>query len=214
MPSPSVKDLVTQMIRDLVTPRMKAEGFRRTGRTFWRDGPEVCHVAHVLMNRWGSATESSFDVHLGVFWHRVEKLLDNPSLGKMPPPEFRCTFRFNVGRLATKLSKPPKPDWRVTLKTDFDTLGREVLADLLKYALPWFEYRSDLKRALDSKRFNLSMGELVNADAKTVFKMMLGKRIDAVADLRRAIRIGYREDALTLAKRLKIPAKEITSQAL
>ena len=56
------------------------------------------------------------------------------------------------------------------------------------------------------------MQELVNADAKVVFKMMLGQREAAIADLRRFAEIGFRQDAVNLAKRLNIPARKVLSK--
>jgi hypothetical protein len=212
MPKPTVKDLVTAMARDVLGPRMKDAGFRRTGRVFWRNGPEVCHVAAIVMSRWGSCRESSFDVQLGVFWHRVEKILRNPSARKMPPPEYRCTFRIDLGRA---ISLPPRPSWEVNRNSDFGSIGREVLEHLLEHGLAWFEYRSDLRRVLEWKRYTrsdgngqCSMQEFVNADAKVVFKVMLGRRKAAVTDLKRFVQNGHRKAAVTLGKRLRIPSEE------
>jgi hypothetical protein len=188
----SVNHDVTRMVRDVLGPEMKAAGFRRRGRTFWRDGPEVCHVATVMMSRWGSSDQSSFDIHLGVFWHAVEEFLKNPSAGKMPPPEYRCTFRIHLG---SAISFPHKPSWTVNRTTNFDALGREVWNDLRDYALPWFEYRSDLKRTLEWKRYaqrqpdgNYSVQELIVADAREAFRAILGKTSPATAKLQRFVK--------------------------
>ncbi|HZK81241.1 MAG TPA: DUF4304 domain-containing protein [Humisphaera sp.] len=185
---------------------MKLQGFRRTGRTFWRNGSEVCHVATLEMSRWGSRDESSFSVQLGVFWHRVEALLENASVGKMPPPSHRCTFRIDLGRT---ISMPPKPSWKVTHESDFAALGCEVLQDLRNFGLPWFEYRSDLQRSLEWKRYAVPEGndrysiqELVLPRAKVVFEVMLGKEREAIEDLKRFAANGYPEDAIQLAERL------------
>jgi hypothetical protein len=209
MSKPSVKDRVTTMTRDVLGPEMKSAGFRRSGRAFWRDGPDVCHVASIEMNRWGSSDASSFGVALGVFWHRVEAILGNPSAGKMPPPEYRCTFRIDLGRA---VSMPPKPEWRVTHRSNYDAIGAEVWHDLLKYGFAWFNYRSDLKRTLEWKRYATPQGdgtysiqELVSSDATAVFKVMLGKKRSAVTDLKRAAKNGYADDALALARKLRLP---------
>jgi len=169
------------------------------------------------MNRWGSSDASSFDVHLGVFWHPVEEILENPSVGKMPPPEHRCTFRIDLGRTT---SMPPKPSWEITHASDYDSLGREVLADLREYGFPWFDYRTDLARVLEWKRYTRPEGnnrysrqELINADATVVFKMMLHQTDDAIADLRRFVENGHPDKAIWLAKQLQIdPATILTSK--
>jgi hypothetical protein len=213
MSKPSVKDRVTAMARDVLGPEMKSAGFRRSGRTFWRDAADVCHVATIAMSRWGSSDESSFDVQLGVFWHRVEAILDNPSVARMPPPEYRCTFRIDLGRV---ISMPPKPSWRVTHGTDMDSLGEKVWRALRDYGFTWFEYRSNLKRTLECTRYatpegdgTYSMQELVLPKAQVVFKVMLGKRRSAVVDLKRFAKNGYATDALKLARKLRLPTREI-----
>ncbi len=208
-----VKDRVTAMVRDVLGPEMKAAGFRRSGRTFWRDGPDVCHVVSVKMNRWGSRQHSTVGVALGVFWHRVEAILENPSTGKVPPPEHRCTFRIDLGRV---VAMPPKLEWRVTRGSNLHAIGSDVWRDLRRYGFAWFEYRSDLKRALEWKRYakpegngTYTMQEIVLPTAQVVFKVMRGKRVGAVADLKQFARNGYAEDALKLARKLRLPTREI-----
>jgi len=187
---------------------MRAAGFNRSGRVFWRDGNEVCHVAHVQMNRWGTGDKSDFCVLLGVFWHEVEGILGKSESVKMPPPEYKCTIRIELGRV---VSTPPKQVWKVTPTSDYTAIGQDVLNDLIKHGLKWFESRSSLSGVLDSKRYAWkgSMQEFVNADAKVVFRMLRGERDDAVADLRRFVNNGHPEAAFALAKRLKISKAEI-----
>ena len=212
-PKPSVKDRVSAMVRDVLGPPMKAAGFRRAGRVFWRNGPDVCHVAAVQMSRWGSKESSSFSVLLGVYWHYVEQVLENPSLEKMPPLEWHCTFRIDLGGT---ISSPPRPDWEVTQTSDFDALGQDVWAGMRDYGLPWFEYRSDATRTLEWKRYakytgggHYSVQELVLPAARVVFKVMLGKRREAIADPKRTAANGFHEDAIKLARKLGLPIRGI-----
>jgi hypothetical protein len=100
----------------------------------------------VEMNRWGSSDANSFGVALGVFWHRVEAILENPSAGKMPPPEYRLHVSDRLGRV---ISMPPKREWRVTHRSNYDVIGAEVWRDLRDYGFAWLKYRSDLKRTLE-----------------------------------------------------------------
>jgi hypothetical protein len=204
----TVKELVNEMTQEVVGPGLKAAGFRRRGRVFWRDRPDVCHVAHVQMNRWGTSQASDFCVLLGVFWHKVEKLRAKSTAIKMPPPEYKCTVRIELGRV---VSTPPKRAWKVALDSDYAAIGEDVLKDLLTYGLKWFESRSALASVLDSKRYAWkgSMQEFVNADAKVVFRMLRGERDGAIADLRRFVQNGHAEAAFALARRLKITKAEV-----
>ena len=113
---------------------------------------------------------------------------------------------------------PPKPTWRVTRTSDYESIGNEVAADLLKYGLSWFEYRSDLTRVLEWRRYTRSEGkgryskqEWVDAEAVIVFKMMLGRRSTAVADLKHLVKCGNRKTAMALAERLKISVEELAA---
>lgn len=213
MPMPLVKDQVGKMVVDILGPSMKASGFRRRGRIFWRDGPWVCQVAAIVVDRWGSSVESSFDVRLGVFWHEVESVLENPSVGRMPPPEYRCTFRIGLAALS---KKPPGPDWKVTTASDFRAIGVEVLAAMQGHGFGWFSYRSDVKHGLDRKRYLVqaaegvySTPEVLLTDAQVVFKVILGKKASAVADLKRSAKNGHAKSAMKLAERLRLPTREI-----
>lgn len=213
MSKPSVKDRVTAMTREVLGPEMQAAGFRRAGRLFWRDGPDTCQVVNIVMNPWGSRDDSTISIALGVFWHRVEAILENSALGMMPPPVHRCTFRIDLGRV---ISMPPKPEWRVTQRSNYEKLAKEVWHDLRDYGFAWLNYRSDLKRVLEWKRYTTpetdgtySMQEIVYPDALVVFKVMLGKKASALADLERVAKNGYANDASKLARKLHLPTREI-----
>jgi hypothetical protein len=99
---------------------------------------------------------------------------------------------------------------------NFDAIGAEVWRDLRDYGLDWLDYRSDLKRTLECKRYaapegngTCSMQELVSADAQVVFKVLLGRKASAVADLKRFARNGFAEDALKLARKLRLSTRAI-----
>ncbi len=51
--------------------------------------------------------------------------------------------------------------------------------------------------------------KLVLPKARVVFKVMLGKKSSAVADLKRFAKNGYSQDALALARKLRLPTCEI-----
>jgi len=125
----------------------------------------------------------------------------------VPPPEYQCTFRID---LASTVPGEPRPRWDVTGTTDYSALAREVLDDLQRYGLPWLDYRSDLNRSLEWKRYRRPIGgdlyttrEMILPDAQVVFKVMLGKKREAKADLKRFAANGWAKTA-RLGRRLKI----------
>jgi hypothetical protein len=54
MPKPS-EDCVTAMVRDVLGPEMKAAGFRRSARVFWRKAPR----SHIILAGFTLANASS-----------------------------------------------------------------------------------------------------------------------------------------------------------
>src|SRR5438128_2420953 len=127
------------MVREQIEPMLAAHGFHRRGRVFWRDDDAVCQVISIAMSRWGSSASSSIDVHLGVFWHRIERALRNPADNRMPPPAHRCTFRISLYHATPKRSRR---SWDVTPQTDYAALGNDLGRHLRRYAMRWFAYRS------------------------------------------------------------------------
>src|SRR5262249_43607169 len=146
-----VKDRVTELARNVLGPELNGLRFRRRRRIFWRERSDVCQVVALVMSPWGTRTSSSFDVFLGVYWHDVEKLQRKASSSrKMPPPHYECTFSIDLGwTTPRRLQK----SWDINQKTNLANLGHELLSDLLKYGLPWLEYRSTLRHALERHRY-------------------------------------------------------------
>jgi Domain of unknown function (DUF4304) len=204
----SVKDRITLLARDLLGPTLKAKGFRRTSRTFWKNSNDVCLVI-ALTSSWTNTRDvGRFVVYLGVFWHKVEALLGNSAVGRLPPPQYKCTFRIDLGwTTPTRLQK----SWQVDLRTDLKAVGDEILSDLLRYGLPWLRYRSQWKNVTAKQRFRKNSGpgrgtshESVNAASKIALLAMSGKKADASKGLHQLVANGHAEAAKSLAKKLKI----------
>jgi hypothetical protein len=203
----AVKDRVTELAREVLGPYLSARGFRRNGRTFWRNGADVCQIITLSMSRWGTKATSDFDVFLGVFWHDVEKVLGNPSSERMPPPEYRCTFRIDLGWTTPKRLQR---SWKVDLTSDLSKLGNEVMKDVANFGLPWLDYRSNLRHALDAKRYLKPDGdggytshEMLSDDARLVFMLKCGKVEQARKELAARLANGSRASEIrAFAKRL------------
>lgn len=151
----TVKGLVTQMARECLSPELQTQGYKRKDCTFWRNESTVCKVIQLQMSRWGTASESSVGVSLGVYWHDVEVILRNGSRS-MPPPVYLCTFQTHLGRLQPE---SVLPDWKVTLDSDYAIIGSDILRHLHEHGLPWLEFRSDLTNTTSVLRFPRPDGE-------------------------------------------------------
>lgn len=209
---PAVKDRVTLLAKEVLGLQLKGRGFRRNGRIFWRNSSEVCQVITLRMTPWGTRDDSEFDVFLGAYWHEVEKLLGNSSSERMPPLESQCTFRIDLGwTTPARLQK----SWALNLKTDLVELGEQVLNDLVDFGLPWLDYRSDLKYALESTRYlteDKEFGpgcyvthELISDDARLVFMVKRGELASVRKELKDRIANGFpKSEVNAFAKRIGI----------
>ena len=71
-----------------VTPTLKASGFKKKAKTWWRHSPEVIQVLNLQKSSYGD----SLYVNLGVYLR---------SLGEeQNPPESRCHVRVRLERVA------------------------------------------------------------------------------------------------------------------
>ncbi len=213
----TVRDRVTQFAREILEPELKRFGFRRSGRKLWRNDAKVCQVVDLTLSQWGTATAGRFYINMGVFWHEVEEILKNPSRRKMPPPEYQCTYRMDLGG-ATPEGR--QKIWDIDLHTDLRSLGRDVLADLTHHGLPWLEFRSELKNTLDGVKYlrqvrpnTFSSLEMVSFWAMVVFLTMLGKPEKAKKELENHLNGGPTDAAaLALAERLGIDLSDSGSE--
>ncbi len=156
-PPPSVKDLVARMVRDDVFPLLEPHGFRRTGRALWRSNAHVCQVIDFVMNRWGTSDRGRFSTELGVRWHGIPSRIDEATDVKLPPPYHRCTFHLNLGwttpRRAENLSI------EVRRESDYPTIARNLVREIISYGFEWFEYRSNLAHVFEWERYRSPVGE-------------------------------------------------------
>ena len=138
------KKLVDEVVKRSIQPRLKADGYRKKARTFFRelDGG-VYQIANVQLNKWNTAQEATFTINLGVYFPSVVAIYWQPEITP-PPRECECTVRARIGNL---LDEPDDHWWTVTPRTDLDSLAAEVDAVWAKCGRPWLEKHSGLEAA-------------------------------------------------------------------
>lgn len=204
--SPTVKDHVTEMARNILGPELKQLGFRRSGRKFWRDSLTTCQIIDIYMGRWGTSVRGQFGVMLSVFWHEVEALLHNPAVGKMPAGLHSCTFNADLEWL-TGNQRPKR--WDVELPCDMSAIGREVLGGIMELGIPWLEHRSRLEYALlpysrtqESADPIGARFELLGGTRQIVFHVMSGQTKEALAKIDEWYSGEEREKILSLVAKI------------
>jgi hypothetical protein len=209
----TVKDRVTGMARDVLGPEMRHLGFRRTDRLFWKDSESVCQIVSLVMNRWGSSTASSVDMHLGVYWHQVERTLVDAPVPKVPPPSWRCTITANLLHLMPPEARGQRP---IDLATDLDNMGAKLMQDLKQHGFPCLDYYSQLENVLNMRRYLTHVeGDQywspvhMGTRARVVFMVMRGQLREAKAEMQRWKSLEWCSDNdAALAKRLGLEGFE------
>jgi len=167
--------VVDKTLRERLWPELKAIGFRRTGRTAWRDRPGAIQTVNVqsfnsyLADAIG-ATTYSFGVNLGVFYPVVA---EHSALGSLindqsRPSEHHCHARLHMAKGFAQPNTVPtrrwfdprhrapdlgpwvdRPDvWYVRPDgSNVDEVVVDAREQILAIGLPWLDRLSDLNEA-------------------------------------------------------------------
>ena len=133
-----IGDLIRQVLREHLFPRLKADGFKRRNTDYnWHRSEDPWFA--VLQVQRGSYEQDddsygSFDLNVGVLHREVAALgggLDLPK--KLPPKPHQCPLR--------KGSR----SWFIKRDTDLDALGGEVLGLWDEQLQPWLQEATTLE---------------------------------------------------------------------
>lgn len=172
-----------EVIRTGLAPPLKADGYRKDGRTFRRERERCIHVVNLQSSRSSTADEVRFTMNVGVYFRQVHALLAGcGGPGRRGPTEADCTIRARIGPLS-----PARSDtwWTATRGSTPEAL--RALADELReayerHARPWLDRVSDLRDTLDEVE---RIGDLRTAAA---IQLVLGDVAAARSNAERLVR--------------------------
>jgi Domain of unknown function (DUF4304) len=153
---------VDTYLRRILWPELKAIGFRRSGRTAWRDRPHAVQV--VCIQSFNSyvaegvgATTSSFTVPIGVFYPVIAEYDPVPSFHGDParPAEWQCHARNHLGKGISQEGEwfpsplADRPDvWFVSPDgSNVEAVVTDARDRILFVGLPWLERLADVREA-------------------------------------------------------------------
>jgi hypothetical protein len=153
---------VDTYLRRFLWSELKAIGFRRSGRTAWRDRPHAVQV--VCIQSFNSylaegigATTFSFTVPIGVFYPVIAEYDPVPSFHGDParPAEWHCHARNHLGKgISQEGEWFPKPltdrpeVWFVRPDgSNVEAVVTDARDQILSVGLPWLERLADLREA-------------------------------------------------------------------
>jgi hypothetical protein len=125
---------------------LKADGFQRRQRSFYRNSEEVTWMINIQKHRYSTPEELEFTINVGVFCTRLHDALwpELDGAGAEAGAHFQVSER--IGFLM-----PRREDhwWRVTEKTDLEMLKVEIMGVITICALPFlgrFQSLADLRK--------------------------------------------------------------------
>jgi len=131
--------LIKAIVQDHLAPFLKARGFRKKGRHFWRVEGDVMDVIDVQNSQFNDAWEAKFTINLGVCWIFLQRVIGGVFAVEPSPPK-SCIFRH---RLSPDMEKKADYWWDVRSNSDPANVASELLQLLDRTGFPWLESKRD-----------------------------------------------------------------------
>jgi hypothetical protein len=93
----SIDTRIDAVIASDLAIRLKGEGYRKSGRTFFRVGHEHTCIVNVQGNKWNQDDEGSFAINLGVYFPIIADLGGGPQALGPFPKEHECSISTRLG---------------------------------------------------------------------------------------------------------------------
>ena len=172
-----IAKLIDDAIRSDLAKRLKADGYRKSGRTFYSADDSRTAVVNVQGSKSNLGDEGTFTINLGVYFPDVAKITNALPITGRFPKEYDCTIRQRLGVLMTDGNDFW---WSVNSDTDLDALAKNVGDAWSQHGKPWMDHVSDLDAAhaelLNQQLFFIAAG----------VSLLRGRRDEALELVRQA----------------------------
>jgi len=128
-------ETIDRVIRAGLAPRLKAEGFKKQARNFYRRSDLRTDVVIIQASRWNEGASGSFTLNLGVYFPEVTEMAGGPRPPEVPK-EYHCSVRARIGHLM-----PAGTDlwWDVSDEINEQNLAKEVVDAWHRFGRAWLE---------------------------------------------------------------------------
>jgi hypothetical protein len=131
----AIRDQIEQIVRWGLSPRLKAAGYQKSGRSFRLAAPRAIKVTNLEASWTNVASEGKFTVNVAVYFPEavdlqgVHQVTDRPTVKD-------CVVQQRIGLLL-----PVRTDhwWEVDDSTDLDSLALEVGLAWEEAGKPWLD---------------------------------------------------------------------------
>ena len=139
-----IAKLIDDIINSGLKPRMKSGGYRKSGRTFYRDAGTFTAVANVQASRSNSGAQGRFSINLGIYFPDVAEITNALPFTGSFPKEYDCTVRQRLGVLMTE---GDDYWWEVKTTSNVVRIADNINVAWRKYGEPWIDTMSNLDAA-------------------------------------------------------------------
>lgn len=157
------------IIKEVIAPIFKANGFKKNGNNFYRDLGEVGQAFNVQQSQWNSKDDKTFVFNLGLLDKEIQKEIYQRELPKFPK-EYDCEIRLRQGQLMNK----GDVWYYLNKRTDLEKLKAQIVNDLEKFVLPFFDKYQDPKKWIEF--FNWKYESLMGPIGKFLIIEKYGER--------------------------------------
>ena len=140
---------IDQAVNSGLAERLKQLGYRKNARTFYVRDIEYTKIVQVRASSFNLPRTGHFEVMLGVYFPDVARLLEKPSLKRLPRYE-ACIIWSSLGRLAFDATRRKEDIWYeidLNLPTDLQALARKIDDEWQKYGHLWINRVTDPEKA-------------------------------------------------------------------
>lgn len=142
---------IDSLLKQYITPYLKAQGFTKTGHTYYRTRGDHQELINVQAGKWNSVEEGSLTFNLGIFIEEVCQAVSDQPIGL--PHEYDCLLSERIGFIGKdgQVSYTGNDKWwKFDHQSDMSMLGTELVEVLRDRGLTYFEYYTGDQRILDT----------------------------------------------------------------
>lgn len=172
MTSRDIKSEFDLIIKEVIAPVLKANGFQKSGNNFYRDLGEIGQAFNIQQSQWNSKDDKTFVFNLGLLDKEIQNEIYQRELPKFPK-EYSCEIRLRHGQLMNK----GDVWYALNKRTDLEKLKAQIDNDLEKYVLPFFDKYQDPKKWIEF--FNWKFEPLTGPIGKFLIIEKYGERTKA-----------------------------------
>ncbi|WP_147377249.1 DUF4304 domain-containing protein [Mangrovibacterium diazotrophicum] len=147
----TAKDKQIEFIKSYLKPKLKEEGFRTSGQTWWKMKDDFFIVINLQNSQWNSKEEMSFCFNIGV--GLTANLTDKKKVthfDNLTP--LREDSYLSKNRKKHKFRKEGWLDYLMTEKTDLNDFTKELKIDFEEDILPKLNGLQNIKDCLEFYR--------------------------------------------------------------